>query len=56
MCKPLQVRSSTVGAALFNYRMCPTEEFALEHVFPAVVTTRDDASLEENRRLGALGR
>jgi len=57
MCKPLQVqvRSSTVGAALFNYRRCPGEECALEHVFPAVVSTRDDARIEEDQGLGALG-
>jgi len=52
----LKDRSSTVVAALFNYRRCPAEECAFEHVFTAVVSTRDDPRIEEDRRLGALGR
>jgi len=40
---------------LDNYRRCPIEECALAHVFPAVVSMRDDACIEEDQQLGING-
>ena len=49
-------RSMRVVAALLDYRQCPAEEYALEHIFPPVVSACDFTRIKEDRWFGELRR
>lgn len=47
-------RSPGVAAALLDYRQCPAEKYALEHVLPPVISACDFTRIKEDRRLREL--